>query len=138
MHDLGASSLSLSLMATAASAPFFLFTLPAGAVADIVNRRFVIVSAVMWQGACAALLALGAWTRVINPNSVLACIFVLGIGLAFSAPVWGAIVPDIVSKDELLLRDHAGRSAIERLHNRWSLSRRFRAAAAWRTAAHFS
>ena len=88
-------------MATAASAPFFLFTLPAGAVADIVNRRFVIVSAVVWQGACAALLALGAWTRVINPNSVLACVFVLGIGLAFGAPVWGAIVPDIVSKDEL-------------------------------------
>ena len=52
MHDLGASSFSLSLMATAASAPFFLFTLPAGAVADIVNRRVVIVSAVLWQGAC--------------------------------------------------------------------------------------
>ena len=88
-------------MATAASAPFFLFTLPAGAIADIVNRRTVIVSAVLWQGACSALLALGAWTRVINPNSVLACIFALGIGLAFGAPVWGAIVPDIVSKDEL-------------------------------------
>jgi len=38
---------------------------------------------------------------VINSGSVLACIFALGIGLAFSAPVWGAIVPDIVSKDEL-------------------------------------
>ena len=88
-------------MATAASAPFFLFTLPAGAVADIVNRRVVIVSAVLWQGACAALLAFGAWTRVINPSSVLACIFALGIGLAFGAPVWGAIVPDIVSKEEL-------------------------------------
>jgi Transmembrane secretion effector len=34
MHNLGASSLALSLMATAASAPFFLFTLPAGAVAE--------------------------------------------------------------------------------------------------------
>ncbi|HEY5744235.1 MAG TPA: MFS transporter, partial [Terrimicrobiaceae bacterium] len=41
MHDLGASPFWLSLMATAASAPFFLFTLPAGAVADIVNRRTV-------------------------------------------------------------------------------------------------
>ena len=101
MHDLGASSFSLSLMATAASAPFFLFTLPAGAVADIVNRRAMIVSAVLWQGACSALLAFGAWTDVINPSSVLACIFALGIGLAFGAPVWGAIVPDIVSKEEL-------------------------------------
>jgi hypothetical protein len=71
MHDLDASSLSLSLMATAASAPFFLFTLPAGAIADIVNRRAVIVSAVVWQGACAALLALGAWARVVNANSLL-------------------------------------------------------------------
>ena len=46
-------------------------------------------------------LLLGRGHDVINPNSVLACIFALGIGLAFGAPVWGAIVPDIVSKDEL-------------------------------------
>jgi protein-S-isoprenylcysteine O-methyltransferase Ste14 len=88
-------------MATAAAAPFFIFTLPAGAVADIVNRRAVVVSALLWQGACSALLAIGAWTRVIHPISVLACIFALGIGLAFSAPVMGAIVPDIVDTEEL-------------------------------------
>jgi MFS family permease len=101
MHDLGASALLLSLMATAASAPFFLFTLPAGAVADIANRRVVIVTAVLWQAVCSGLLALGAWTGVINPNLVLVCIFMLGLGIAFYAPVWGAIVPDVVSKDEL-------------------------------------
>jgi MFS family permease len=101
MNDLGASSLSLSLMATAASAPFFLFTLPAGAIADIVNRRVLIVSAVMWQAICSGVLALGAWTGLISPNFVLGCVFALGIGLAFSAPVWGAIVPDVVSKEEL-------------------------------------
>jgi MFS family permease len=101
MHDLGASALALSLMATAASAPFFLFTLPAGAIGDIVNRRTLIVSAVVWQGICSGVLAFGAWMRVINPNFVLGCIFALGIGLAFGAPLWGAIVPDVVSKDEL-------------------------------------
>jgi MFS family permease len=68
MHYLGASSFSLSLMATAASAPFFLLTLPAGVVADIVNRRAVIVSVVFWQAACSALLALGAWTEAVNPS----------------------------------------------------------------------
>ena len=137
MHYLGASSFSLSLMATAASAPFFLFTLPAGAVADIVNRRALIVSAVLWQGACSAFLAFGAWTEAINPSAVLICVFALGIGLAFGAPVWGAIVPDIVSKEELALRDHAGRSATEPLRNCGSCSRRFPAAAAWRAASHF-
>jgi MFS family permease len=101
MYDLGGSPFLLSLMATAASAPFFLFTLPAGAVADIVNRRTLIVSAVLWQAAWSALLAFGAWTDAINPSAVLACVFALGIGLAFGAPVWGAIVPDIVNKEEL-------------------------------------
>ena len=101
MDYLGASPYLLSLLATAASAPFFLFTLPAGAIADIVNRRTVIVSAVLWQAAWSVILAFGAWTDVINPSAVLACVFALGIGLAFGAPVWGAVVPDIVRKDEL-------------------------------------
>jgi MFS family permease len=101
MHDMGASAFALSLMATAASAPFFLFTLPAGAIADIVNRRVVIVCAVLWQSACSVLLALAAWTNLLAIPFVLACVFALGIGLAFGAPVWGAIVPDIVDKEEL-------------------------------------
>jgi MFS family permease len=99
MHYFGASSFALTLMATAASAPFFIFTLPAGAVADIVNRRALIVSAVLWQGACSAFIAFGAWTEAITSSAVLICVFALGIGLAFGAPVWGAVVPDIVSKD---------------------------------------
>jgi MFS family permease len=101
MHDLGASPFWLSLIATAASAPFFLFTLPAGAVADIVNRRTVIISAVLWQAGWSVILAFAAFTNLINPGAVLTCIFALGIGLAFGAPVWGAVVPDIVNKEEL-------------------------------------
>ena len=101
MHDLGASAFQLSFMATAAAVPFFLFTLPAGAVADIVNRRAVIVSAVLWQAACSGFLAIGAWTGIINSISVLVCIFALGTGLAFAAPVMGAIIPDIVDSEEL-------------------------------------
>jgi MFS family permease len=100
MYDLGASYL-LSLMATAASTPLFLFTLPAGVIADMVSRRAVILAAVTWQGACSALLALGAWTHTIGISSVLACVFAFGIGVAFTNTVWGASIPDIVSKDEL-------------------------------------
>ena len=101
MHDLGSSPFLLSLMATAASAPFFLFTLPAGAIADIVNRRTVIVSVVLWQALWSAILAFGSFSGLFIPGAVLVCIFALGIGLAFSAPVWGAVVPDIASEKEL-------------------------------------
>ena len=101
MNDLGASAFALSLMAATASAPFFIFTLPAGAIADIVNRRAVIFVAVLWQAVCSAFLALGMWTNAVSPFAVLTSVFALGIGRAFGAPVWGAIVPDIVSKKEL-------------------------------------
>ncbi len=100
LHDLGAS-FSLSLMATATSTPLLLFALPAGIIADKTNRRNVILSAMAWQAAFTALLAFGAWTKTLSINSVLLCVFALGIGIAFGAPVWSAIVPSIVSKEEL-------------------------------------
>ena len=100
MHDLGAS-FSLSLLATATSTPLLLFALPAGIIADMTNRKTLILCAIAWQAAFSGLLAAGAWTKMLSINSVLFCVFGLGIGIAFSAPVWSAIVPDIVSKEEL-------------------------------------
>jgi MFS family permease len=100
LHDLGAS-FSLSLMATATSTPLLLFALPAGIIADTVNRRNVILSAMVWQVVFTVLMAFGAWTKILSINSVLLCVFALGIGIAFSAPVWSAIIPSIVSKEEL-------------------------------------
>lgn len=100
MHDLGAS-FSLSLLATATSTPLLLFALPAGIIADKASRKTLILCAVAWQAAFSGLLAAGAWTNMLSINSVLFCVFGLGIGIAFSAPVWSAIVPDIVSKEEL-------------------------------------
>jgi MFS family permease len=100
LHDLGAS-FSLSLMATATSTPLLLFALPAGIIADTTNRRNVILSAMVWQVAFTVLLAFGAWTKSLSINSVLLCVFALGVGIAFSAPVWSAIVPSVVSKEEL-------------------------------------
>jgi hypothetical protein len=90
MYNLGGSAFLLSLTASAASAPlFFLFTLPAGAVADIVNRRTLIVRAVLWQRrGQRSLLSGRGRADVIKPSAVLAWVFVLGIGLAFGAPAW--------------------------------------------------
>src|SRR4029434_6906124 len=100
LHDLGAS-FSLSLMATATSTPLLLFALPAGIIADTVNRRNVVLSAMAWQAAFSGPLVFGAWTKILSINSVLLCVLALGVGIAFSAPVWSAIVPSIVSKEEL-------------------------------------
>ncbi|HEY0792986.1 MAG TPA: MFS transporter [Chthoniobacterales bacterium] len=101
MNDLGASPLLLSLMATSASLPFFLFTLPAGAMSDLSDRRKLFVAVYLWLAAAAGLLATCAWFHCVSPYLILATVFFLGIGFAFSAPVWASVVPEMVDKEEL-------------------------------------
>ena len=101
MNALGASALLLSLIATAASLPFFLFTLPAGALADLSNRRNLLVAVYLWLAAAAGLLAVCTWLHWVHPYVILITVFLLGIGFAFNAPVWASIIPEMVQKEEL-------------------------------------
>jgi MFS family permease len=123
MNALGASPLLLSLIATAASLPFFLFTLPAGAVADLSNRRNLLIAVYLWLAAAAGLLAVCTWLHWVHPYIILTTVFLLGIGFAFNAPVWASIVPEIAQK-KARVRDHAGRGADELGRNRGSGLRR--------------
>jgi MFS family permease len=101
MYKLSPSVLFLSLMSTVASLSFFLFTLPAGALADIVDRRKLVWVMNLWLASTAGLLALLTSLGLLNPYIVLACVFLIGIGFAFNAPAWTAIVPEVVSDEEL-------------------------------------
>jgi MFS family permease len=101
MNALGASPLLLSLMATAASLPFFLFTLPAGAVADLTDRRNLFIAVYLWLAAAAGLLAVCSWVHLVHPYLILATVFLLGIGFAFNAPVWASVIPEIARNEEL-------------------------------------
>src|SRR6202045_4457205 len=101
MNTLGASPLLLSEIATAASLPFFLFTLPAGALADLSDRKNLLVAVYLWLAAAAGLLAVCTWLHWVHPYVILTTVFLLGIGFGFNAPVWGSIIPEIVQKEEL-------------------------------------
>jgi MFS family permease len=101
MNSLDVSPFFLSLMATSASLPFFLFTLPSGAISDLVNRRNLFIGTYLWLAATAGLLAVCTWLRLVNPYLILTTVFLLGVGFAFNAPVWAAIVPEVVRKEEL-------------------------------------
>src|SRR6476661_921626 len=85
MNSLGASPFLLSLMATSASMPFFLFTLPAGAISDLVNRQKLFVGTYLWLAAAAGLLAICTWMHWVHPYIILGTVFLLGIGFAFNA-----------------------------------------------------
>jgi MFS family permease len=101
MYKLSPSPLFLSLMSTVASLPFFLFTLPAGALADIVDRRKFLCVMNLWLAIAAAMLAVFGSFHLLNPYIILACIFLIGVGFAFNAPAWTSVVPEVVSDEEL-------------------------------------
>src|SRR6202051_1891338 len=101
MNMLGSCAFLLSLLSTVASLPFFLFTLPAGALADIVNRRKLLCFMNLWLAGAAVLLAILSSSQLLNPYVLLFWVFLIGIGFAFHAPAWSAIVPDLVTDEEL-------------------------------------
>jgi len=91
----------LSLMSTVASLPFFLFTLPAGALADKVDRQKLVCTINVCLAATAFALAVLGWMHLLNPYLILVGVFFIGVGFAINAPAWTSIVPQIVSDAEL-------------------------------------
>jgi MFS family permease len=101
MNTMTPSPLLLSLLSTAASLPFFLFTFPAGALADMVNRKKLLCVMHIWLVVAAAGLALLGFLHLLNPSIILIAVFLLGVGFACNAPAWTSVIPDVVSKEEL-------------------------------------
>src|ERR1700732_2116035 len=104
MNSLGASPFLLSIMATSASLPFFLFTLPAGAVADLVNRQTLFVATYLWLAGAAGLLAVCTWLHLGHPYAILVTVFLRGTGLAFTAPFGAPFSPEFVRRENSLQR----------------------------------
>jgi len=101
MNTLAPSPLLISLMSTAASLPFFLFTLPAGALADMVDCRKLLCGINLSLAVAAASFAILVWLHLTSPGLILAWVFLMGVGFAFSAPASISIVPQIVPDTEL-------------------------------------
>src|ERR1700730_14446613 len=101
MNSTSHSTLLLSLMSTAATLPFFLFILPAGALADITDHKKMLSAAYIWLAVCASGLAIIGWLNLLNPAVILGSVFLIGTGFALNAPAFSAVVPEIVSDEQL-------------------------------------
>src|SRR5215471_5077750 len=77
------SPLLISLMSTVASLPFFLSTLPAGALADKVDRQKLICFINIGLAAAAGCLAVFGWLHLLNAYLILVSVFFVGVGFAF-------------------------------------------------------
>ena len=101
MTTLTPSALMVALVQTASTAPSLLFGLIAGALADIVDRRRVVL---ITQGVLVvATLGLGVATLMglIGPFTLLALTFLIGAGFTFYLPAQQSSVNDLVSRQDL-------------------------------------
>jgi len=101
MTVLTGSPLLIALMQTAASLPVLVFGLPAGAMADILDRRKVLLFWQSWMLGVAILLSVFTIGPGIGPWTLLVLTLLLNVGSAMNNPAWQAIVPELVPRQEL-------------------------------------
>ena len=71
MLTLSADPLAVALVQAASSLPMFLFALPSGVMADIVDRRKYLLFSQLWTFTAAAGLTVLAWTGHVTPGVLL-------------------------------------------------------------------
>jgi MFS family permease len=101
MTSLSDSAFMVALMQTATSLPVFLVVLPAGALADIVDRRKMLLFTQGWMLVAAAALAAITLMGLTTSWVLLGLTFALGLGSAMNIPAWQAIMPDLVPRKQL-------------------------------------
>jgi MFS family permease len=101
MTSLNPDPFIVSMVQVATTLPIFLLALPAGALADIVDRRkFLIVAEVivtLLSAVYAAVVSFGLAT----PSNLLLFTFLIGAAGALTGPAWQAVVPQLVPKEDL-------------------------------------
>jgi MFS family permease len=101
MTDLAPSPIMVSLVQTAAQLPVFLLALPAGALADLIDRKRNLVLVNMFMLAVAGALAIVAALGHVNATVLLVMTALLAMGAALNNPAWGASVQLTVPRQDL-------------------------------------
>ncbi|HTT20654.1 MAG TPA: MFS transporter [Candidatus Sulfotelmatobacter sp.] len=97
MTQLTTSPLMVGLVQAASAIPVFLVVLPAGALADMVDRRRLLLFTQSWMVLAAAALGILTLLGAINPWVLLFFTFLMGVGAVMNDPAWQAITPEVVS-----------------------------------------
>jgi MFS family permease len=101
MTSLAPSPAMVALVRTASAAPMFLFALPAGALADVLDRRRLLLFTQTLMLIAAGLMAGLTFAGWITPFGLLALTFALGVGTALNAPAWQANIAELVPRTEM-------------------------------------
>lgn len=101
MTSLTSSSALVALVQSATTLPVVLVALPGGALADIVDRRKLLVAVQAWVLVAATVISALAFAGQMTPGLLLGLTFLLGLGLALWMPAWQAVTPELVPRAQL-------------------------------------
>ena len=96
MTQLTMNPLMVGLVQAAGAVPVFLVILPAGALADMVDRRRFLLLTQGWMVLASATLGILTLTSFVGPWVLLLFTFLLGLGAVMNDPAWQAITPELV------------------------------------------
>ena len=101
MTSLSPDPLWVALVQAASTLPVFLFAIPAGAFADIFDKRKFLIVLETLTTAVSALYAAMVGFGLATPTNLLGFTFLIGATGALTVPAWQAVVPQLVPKDDL-------------------------------------
>lgn len=101
MTELAPTPLMVSLIQSAATLPLFILVLPAGALADVADRRQILLAAQGFMLGAALTLALLTWSDALTPTSLLWLTLGLGVGAALANPAWQVLMTSLVHRDQI-------------------------------------
>jgi MFS family permease len=89
------------LVQTATALPVMLLALPSGVVADLVDRRRLLITTQSAMAAAVSALAALTGAGLTTPTVLLTLLFLIGCGQALTAPAWQAIQPELVPREQI-------------------------------------
>lgn len=101
MTGLDPDPLIVALVQAASTLPICLFAIPAGALADIFDKRKFLIVVESLTTAVSAVYAAMVGLGLATPGNLLLFTFLIGAAGALTIPAWQAVVPRLVSKDDL-------------------------------------
>jgi predicted MFS family arabinose efflux permease len=101
MTGLNPNPVLVALVQVATTLPMFLFAIPAGAYADIADKRRFLIAGECITTLIATAFAVLVWQHLVTPALLLLFIFLLEAASAVTAPAWQSVVPLLVPREDL-------------------------------------
>jgi MFS family permease len=108
-----ASATTIALVQTASLAPTLVLAVFAGALADRVDRRRLLITLQLYAAGATAVLTAIAFADVLSPLSLLMLLFAIGCAAALTTPAWQAIQPELVPREQMHAAASLGGVAVD-------------------------